>query len=330
MPTILENFKLGDFLYGLDVYRDNTKKNLRLKKFSVDTVVTVDSYNNLLITNLGQKTLSNPEEEAAFIKGLTTPQAPEEEPLTKFSFETLHKHYQMLKSPQHPKLSIYNNQFPKNNKELTVSERKIRRACKACLFNPDVTIHFILDGINVLNVFDRTASLEQHAGETYLCKHDSYTSAELRYLLKHYETIKQHVKFYADDNEIDLFSWLSMQSAVSRKAILQWTADKREKNKVTVGVQEKIEQAFQENASSSIALAGSPVKRKILVVPPTPRQNRGKSKAPGLNTFFSPQAQGGSIFKVVDQDDTKKQKIDSAEISSQKMNDAAKICAPSI
>lgn len=280
MPTIIDNFNKGDLVYGLSANRKKVESLLKDKVGSKVPVI-VDEYNAHVIPLFIDHNFVSHEQftvvENSFLSSLAHNQ--------KLHSDYLSSHYTILKNIHKATLRITNHEFKENEKGLCEDQRRTRRACKARLLDNSVQIHFILDDIDIRHTFDRKFSLESKEAlsiKNIKCPHDAFTNAELRFTFKHYEEVKNHIKFYARDKEIDIFDWLSQKNAVSRNALFVWAKTKFASGKITKTVLDKIERisflseqaslafSIDPNASAFCAASSSPASASPAIISPTP------------------------------------------------------------
>ena len=177
--ALYTNFKPGDLIYGIEDIRNLCRKALKEK---VKTRITIDEYNNAIIPVFL-------DENAKFIKNYN--QGKYEEKVNSLGDSELRLHLQFLQEVQHAKLNIQNDDLPTSKKNTEAEERKIRRACKAGMFKVGIKIHFLLDDVELDQVFT--------PGQPHYNKH---TSAELRYIAKHWPELSDKVIFYHNGNVV--------------------------------------------------------------------------------------------------------------------------------
>lgn len=230
MPSLKENFKQGDLIYGTESFR-RAKIN-ELKALQVSSIAfTIDTYNNVILTRvLNDKMRFELDKETAFMQWLESKEF-EDENLDK---EEIIKHLDAIKHVEgYPKISLINNERATKDKSRRIDkeDRKIRRACKARLAHQHTTIHFLLDSIDIIQTFDRTYSMSATRATKKAikkCFFDSFTSTELRFIFKNYDAIKDHVKLYFNDQEVDFYDWVKNLRAVEKEAIYRWAKQKDE------------------------------------------------------------------------------------------------------
>ena len=101
------------------------------------------------------------------------------------------------------KVRINRNEY--NSTIRSNEDTVIKRCCQAALLKPDVNKHFMLDGINLQDVFEPT-------GDQY----NSFTSAEIRFVFKNWDRIKNTITFYSNGKKIkNFFEHLNSHSALN-------------------------------------------------------------------------------------------------------------------
>lgn len=238
---ILDHFKKGDLLYGIEKYRTIYKSALK-EKVGHGIPVSVDEYNNFCIVNLLENDkLWTKAKEASFLKKVDQKQ-------TLIPAAYLKQHYRAIKFPSYKKISITNNDYSNNKKNIDEEHRKVRRACKARMLDSSITIHFMLDGLNACHLFNRDYSIKHTKNNKVKgikCLYDSYTSAELHFVFKHFEQIESHIKFYLAGKEISLFDWIKNQNQQGKYFIRDWAKSKYSENKLSAVILEKISTALE-------------------------------------------------------------------------------------
>ena len=156
-----ENFNPGDLLYRLKAYRKAAQAIIHRKCAELPTIA--DEYNAVLIAQFTDGG------EAEFIKNSDYLKKFQQ---LDFPFQA---HLLSLETASVPKVRISNNTGPtasygKIIKKLDMEERRTRRACKAALLRPDIAKHFLLDGINPLDIFDREYSLKHTPTDAKRCR----------------------------------------------------------------------------------------------------------------------------------------------------------------
>jgi hypothetical protein len=133
----------------------------------------------------------------------------------------------------------------------------------------NITVHFVLDDIDIRDVFVRVDTVR-----------DDSCASELRYVLKNYEEIKQRIKFYHQDQEIDLFSWLmNDRSAEARTAMMKWAQNKNGENKLDHNTLQRLAVAMHKviHATTDVSIPHSPMssrsgdeQQRLFAFPPSP------------------------------------------------------------
>ena len=195
--ALYANFNPGDLLYGLEDTRNLCRKTLKEK---VKTRITIDEYNKVILPIFL-------DENAKFIKNYN--QDKHEEKVKSLGDSELMLHLHFLQDVEHAKLNIQNDDLPISKKKTEAEERKIRRACKAGMLKDGIKIHFLLDDVKLDQAFT--------PGQPHYNKH---TSAELRYIAKHWSELSDKIIFYHDGN-IVAPEWQASSSAHCLKLVNQ-------------------------------------------------------------------------------------------------------------
>jgi hypothetical protein len=184
--ALVQNFKEGDLLYGFKDVRSQFRPYIENRITSKN--ITIDDYNNPLL----HKFL----DDAYYF----LPQLKDIDNESAINFLT--KEYQLDQAQQeyithilsHQKLSPRNEDIkPKRAERKSIEdyreEVKLRRLCKAALTWPNKTIHFCLDMLMEEQAITKWG-LEKNKID------NGFTDAELRWLYKNWETVKDKVTFY--------------------------------------------------------------------------------------------------------------------------------------
>jgi hypothetical protein len=234
---IFDNFKKGDLLYGLESERAKYRPALRRAINDPKYPITVDDLNNKVLVFAKPKGKWSEEGEAAALSYLNNPR---DSGLSSQEEVVLYtNHLKILKNTSYSKLNIQRNDFPDNKKDLSKTARSIIRICKLVIFEypkeKKCTIHFLLDKINLRHVIDREYS-QSHSPDHRSVKRDanilfdSYTSAELRFILKKYDAIleeKVSLKFYQNKEEIEFLDWILGQPKETYEALVRYANRKK-------------------------------------------------------------------------------------------------------
>jgi hypothetical protein len=200
--ALVQNFKKGDLLYGIEEVRDIFRGSLKGKVS--EEKITIDEYNNKLL----YKFL---DDDYLFLSSLKDKnnQAAVESLVSEWGLDEDEKKY-IEHSLSHPKFTPRNEQMKplakKNNlgdEEEFRKEVKIRRLCKAALTSPNKKIHFCLDTLVQAQAITKWDAENNRID-------NGYTDAELRWLYKNWDTtegIKDKVIFYNKGKKCDA-PWL--------------------------------------------------------------------------------------------------------------------------
>ena len=186
---LVKNFNADiDLLYGLHDYRKE-----RTPYLNGTGPIVIDAVNNKIVSQLitEEGYQSNIEESLyqAHTKDMESYYVPQY--LTFFKSEAI---------PY--KVRIDRNEY--KNKKRSNEDTVIKRCCQAALLKPDVNKHFMLDGINLQDVFEPTSD-----------QYNSFTSAEIRFVFKNWDNIKDTIKFYSNDKEVkNFFAYLNRYGAI--------------------------------------------------------------------------------------------------------------------
>lgn len=139
------------------------------------------------------------------------------------------QHWENLaENPRFGKLALHNNHFPKNDKNLLIFNRRVRRGCKAALFQPGVTKHFLLDGEKTGSLMDfgvifakPNKDYESQDFSGHRPSRDGYTAAELRFIVKNWQ--------YLQENGLDMLVCFYLNSQRVRVTIYPDAEDPHEK-----------------------------------------------------------------------------------------------------
>ncbi len=277
--SLADNFAEGDLLYGLQTTREPITLALMGKinsqpnpPFQNSAPVTVDQINQLLFSSEGIRkiTLKDVFQQASY-------------PFT-IAEHFLQTHRNYLINPHDEccqKLGINNliaiseGKIPpsisRSRKEISLLNRARRRSVKIG-FN-HYKVHFLLAGIEAEKVFDEAASLNtpsipglnSRPRRRYI--YDSFTSAELRYVLSNYERLENSIKFYIQDEakdyclaeayrEVDLFIWLAEeekkiikarnpQGGFSEGPITCWMRKRLSQGKLALATLQRLQEKLQ-------------------------------------------------------------------------------------
>ncbi len=165
-----------------------------------------------------------------------------------------HKHLTFLLTldkPRHKKLCFDSNHFlSRDSHTFRPENRRVRRLCKAALLRSDITTHFCLDDINAQYVFLKGASSvppAKSSSDTTAVPirfrqrvkasrqrsskpkpthtlYESFTSAELRFIIKNWHEIISYTRFYQNGEPLCFFQWVLNWNA--EKAFLDYLASK--------------------------------------------------------------------------------------------------------
>lgn len=265
MPRLVDNFKSGDLLYGLESARESRRKALQ-SRLGLYTGITIDQYNNVILTQLldiftHEYDSTKFDEVKDWINGGTFK-------LTRLDKDEALKHLNAItEAPD--KISIRRNEPAKKDKksDIDLEERKKRRTCKARLAHPTTNIHFLLDDINLADTFDKTKlSAPKSRGMTKSNHYDSFTSSELRFVFKNFDVLtasKDHLRFYYNDKEVDLFAWVSKHDKHTKEILLRWAEQEHKEGKISDIILHRIHQAIaQPNFQPVLSQARSPEREK--------------------------------------------------------------------
>lgn len=205
MSSIVKSFKNGDLMYGISMYREKylsdvenyhkcnpTKNNIwaRRRAGRADMSMVINSYNDPVrsaIANFGYsyQSLGNDESIASCViredrlnHAIKTASLGRPQNLG-FDFES----YQNI-AIKHSKLRI----MAKHSEEYLWWKRGSKSGIEMIAQQPETStrkIHFILDGISMEKVVDKSMK--------------SITSSELRYIFRHWHRLKGRVIFYYND-----------------------------------------------------------------------------------------------------------------------------------
>jgi hypothetical protein len=301
MPDIYDNFQKGDLLFGIDRVRCATngikEKLERMHAWASEVCLVPDGYNNLILDRIFQNGLFDEDTRAVLENFLQNPTQTELRKQLGISdiqcdWELVRHHYQCIKS--NPKVGFLNEDFESDDEELDLDKIRKIRACQARLADPDITIHFVLDGVDPRHIFveDYKDATGSHYG--------SYTSAELRFILENYETLKnltpteykesttsvtprKHLQFYTFSEgyykECDFFQWLSMQCQAAKDAAVAWAHE----SNIDISTKRKIEIA-----------AGSPLPAMPFTKPIRDEKRVNKPQSIGFFGAFVNKSKGAS------------------------------------
>lgn len=198
---LYRNFAPGDLLYGLDFARKQISPLIKNKHQA--EYVRIDDINSHLVANVTDNDYNYSKERATkFSENITR--------------ESIRNYFSFFHAVGLEKVRITHG-FPGEKKHLDREGRKTRRCCKAALLKNDCVKHFMLDGINLREVFDLNYSIEiakaQHKDPHYY----NYTSAELRFVFRYWDQIENgQLKFYEKGEEVkNIFEWLHKNQALT-------------------------------------------------------------------------------------------------------------------
>lgn len=201
--SLAQNFQSTHLIYGLQKHRELVKRAMQTiagtypeNKASYPVPIIVDRMNNLITA------LNKDMKMSAWLKDEKL-QRPSDICTDVSSFH-LRKHFNAIASCTFaPEIGLLNPITKPNRKSLSDYILRIRNACRAATVTYHV--HFLLPDLDILQVFDEKFSLgkPQKEGEGRKCFYDSTTSAELRFILRHYEVTSTTVKFYILDPNLE-------------------------------------------------------------------------------------------------------------------------------
>lgn len=227
----MKTFQFGDLLYGL---KDVRIENIRLLRAKDENLpfkgFTIDNYNKAVLFCLSPTTLEGKCEYNFDNKIDDWLQSEKFKQETLLNLELTKKHIEIITNSTIPKLRITNENPAKKDKSknIEMETRKTRRTCKARLFDQTTQVHFILDKLALKNIFSTDPSnFKNKKG------YEAFTSSEMRFVIKNYYTISNHIKFYESKDEITLENWINKQSDEDKAHFINWCKQKDEQYKGT-------------------------------------------------------------------------------------------------
>ena len=227
--ALYKNFQRGDLLYGLKGPRDTITPLLEEKTGSDH--VWIDTYNNQYALLFDKNDNYSQEKEMEAIR---------QSRLTSDELAILEN----FKSSPIEKVRITNRHFNESKKGFGKSHRILRRGCKAGLLVPGITKHFLLDGLDPKVIFNKNNNLSFY---------NLFTSAEMRFIFRHWNKIKDSLVFYNQGQvEENMFRWLDAHGALEE---LKDYLDKRGIDQSTIVINTRKGEKITVDNWNKVALA---------------------------------------------------------------------------
>lgn len=186
---LYQAFQPGDLLFGLNthrtIYADVLREKPELKSYEY---LTADDFNNRIIPKVS---ISNRQGKVMlnFSKDSSEQNSKLDQHLAYMANPG-----KFIQTKDLTKYSLFNLNASNKYAELA----PYIRACKLAMYKPGTTIHFCLDGIDI------QAAFNQDKSDTNYYK---FTSAELRFVRKNWQTLKDKVVFYQGGERQALAPW---------------------------------------------------------------------------------------------------------------------------
>ena len=194
---LYQNFNNNCFVYGITKFRSTIRKALE-EKTGIKTVYVDDLINKIIVplTDFdGNFVGVNSEKYGKVFDGLS---------------EQEREFLNHLMNVQDHKLRI---QTPIDTSGFyDDDDQQIERACKAAL-SYKKRILFCIDYIDLRQAFDRNYSISQPRTRAGVCIYDCFTSAEIRYIKKHWDALKDNITFYRNGEKLTKLPWEMLNDA---------------------------------------------------------------------------------------------------------------------